>query len=212
MVKKLFYRHILIVSLLAGIRLHASDLDAGKFWAYMGYFDNKTGVEYIVHKYCEPKTEPAQRTWVEILRLLPFSKLDKLQKDSLGQLDILIKDPMMGGCLIKIAPVDPTSKALTYYIKPGLRTSGSCVYNWLLGPYEIIVSAIEPGVAPTEEEQQKFTDVKVRYCGYQDAILGIILHPEHIEVDSKHRSYVIDQGKYSLDKIPLAGTKEAAHE
>lgn len=179
--------------------------DYQKFWSYIGYFVNLTPERYIVYQSCNPASTPSEREWEQVLSLLPYNHNDK-SKYFVGTTDdkgILLKDPLLNGCVIKIAPGAPNSKGSTFYIKGGIKSSGNCKYNWLLGPYNIKISPVDFDIL--DEVRQKSSKDKMptyeecRYCGYRNCILGVVIYPTgELEFVARNRSSVIDNNKFSL--------------
>jgi hypothetical protein len=176
----------------------SSDCMYSNFWTYLSYFVNKTDETYIVYKSCVPAAKIEEREWQELLRLLP--SLDGDLKTNIGTLcdDVLLRDPLGNGCVVKIAPSDPKSDGQTFYIKTGFRASGSCGYNWLMGPYDIQISPVDFLIRDEvkDKSDKKPTDTQIRYCGYQTSILGVNIYPQELQFLARHRSNILDPGKY----------------
>lgn len=179
--------------------------DYDKFWAYIGYFVNLTPEKYIVYKSCNPAVTPSEREWEPVLSLLPYNGNDN-SKYFIGTTDdkgVLLKDPLLNGCVIKIAPGAPNSTGHVFYIKSGIKSSGNCKYNWLLGPYNVRISPVDfdilDEVREKSEKDEMPTYQECRYCGYRNCILGVVIYPTgELEFVARNRSYVIDRKKFSL--------------
>ncbi|OGB84652.1 hypothetical protein A3F66_00100 [candidate division TM6 bacterium RIFCSPHIGHO2_12_FULL_32_22] len=179
----------------------AQDIDDG-FWTYLNFFVNKTPHKYKVYVSCNPAVVPEERGWLPVLSLLAYNG-DEKSEEYVGQtFDILLKDPLGNGCDIKIEPEDKNSGAQTFYIRIGLKSSGDCVYAWLKGPYDISISPVDhiirDEVVQKASPEKMPTDQQIRFCGYQNSILGVILDGDTLEFVARHRSSVLDKGKYSV--------------
>ncbi len=197
-----FAKNYLLLILLMGFLQAEQEEMAPKFWVYLRFFDNKTPIEYVVSCSCEPSAIlPIERTWKPLLRLLPHSKTDI--QDSAGRENILLKDPLLVGCTIKIAPANESdTTSPRYYIRQGIKASGSCVYGWLIGPYDLEVSPVDFLRLPELKEQEIPVHItKVRYCGYQNSKLGAEIYLDGISIVARHRSLVIDKGKHVIAQV-----------
>src|SRR3990167_9746266 len=186
----------------------ASEIDDG-FWTYLNFFVNKTPHKYNVSISCNPAIFPEEREWAPVLSLLPYNG-DKDSLEYVGQTsNILLKDPLGNGCDIKIEPEDINSDAQTFHIRIGIKSSGDCVYKWLKGPYDISISPVDhiirEDVVKKASSEKMPTDKKIRFCGYQNSVLGVTIDGDTLEFIARHRSSVLDKGKHS---VYLQGHKE----
>jgi len=187
---------LLIISLFP-VLLYGQKWD-DRFWAYVGYFENKTDEEYRVFRSCNTDVALASdRQWEPLLRLLPNAAKDKPLNSTAKGEEILIKDPLLIGCLIKIEPADPASKKTTFYIRNGIQASGSCVYDWLLGPYDIEVSPVD--FLTIEKDKRNEDITKIRYCGYRKSVLGLIIDNDAIQIIPREHALVVDKQKYPIN-------------
>lgn len=186
----------------------------GDYWTFLGRFNNKSPYEYIVYESLSPATTLEQVNWIKRLVLRPYN--EKKLTDSIGEYKTLLRDPQGNGSLIKIEPQgdfkDP-DEAKTYYIKIGVRSSGKCSHDFTKGPFEILLSPVYFDDFDDHQEEAKKRNEelilnRIRYCGYQNSVLGVQFTQDSVQFTQWHRCEILDKEQQLVVKKIKAEEEE----
>lgn len=159
---------------------------AEDYWAYFTTFDNKTDVNYKIYKYCGALEIAGSNNGIKFLP--PYEDMWEgpilsIHPNTVGNVEILIKDFQLRGCIIKLVPDSEDEKYNIILIRPGIKSSGECGHRWMYGPHEFEAAVISNAkydelISKSRSAVEKeLIRKKIRYCGIYEGQLGLTLEP-----------------------------------
>lgn len=144
--------------------------------------------------------------WQPMMTVLKYSE-GKIEDPS-GLKGVMVKDPYLQGCQMRLKPICAACKKLpTYYIKHGNKASGSCPSTLSFGPYLLEISKNidfqEMTLGLSEEDLRCDFDIKyARYCGDEEAFIGLVIKKDGtLDFHEGPNSTLIDLNNKSPFKI-----------
>lgn len=144
--------------------------------------------------------------WQPMMTVLKYS--EGRIEDPSGLKGVMIKDPYLQGCQLRLRPICASCKKLpTYYIKHGTKASGSCPSSLSFGPYLLETSKNidfqEMSLGLLEDDLRCDFDIKyARYCGDEEAFIGLIIKKDGtLDFHEGPNSTLIDLNNKSPFKI-----------
>lgn len=162
---------------------------------------NATDIPYVVYRRCHSVTKGAGEaqvyyageagTWQPMLTVL--AKSEGSLGDPFGLKGVVIKDPYLQGCQLKIAPAcEAGSNLPAFYIRHGSKVSGQCSSRGSFGPYLIEVSRGKDFEESTSDIACAANITVTRYCGEEEAFLGISIEDIGISFFEENNAELVD--------------------